>query len=121
MHERPRLLCSPLKFGKDAMSTNTRPAQDQLLASVQTAKNRLHYLSHNDWMLLVDRAKQVAFKKGDAFMQQGSHSKTLYIIAAGNETRRTPGAALAQIGPGALSGETEFVAHSRPSATATAE
>jgi len=121
MHGRPRLLCSPLKFGKDAMSTNTRPAQDQLLASVQTAKNRLQYLSHNDWMLLVDRAKQVAFKKGDVFIQQGSHSKTLYIIAAGKVNVSISGAALAQIGPGEICGEMAFLEDSRPSATATAE
>jgi CRP-like cAMP-binding protein len=103
------------------MSTNTRPGQDQLLASVQTAKNRLQYLSHNDWVLLVDHAKQVTFKKGDVFIQQGSQSKVLYVIATGKVNVSISGAALAQIGPGETCGEMAFLEDSRPSATATAE
>jgi CRP-like cAMP-binding protein len=100
---------------------STRPSQDQLLASLQTAKNRLQYLSHNDWMLLMDRAKQVTFKKGAVFIQQGSQSKTLYVIAAGKVNVTISGMALAQIGPGEICGEMAFLEDSRPSATATAE
>ena len=100
---------------------STRPSQDQLLASLQTAKNRLQYLSHNDWMLLMDRAKQVTFKKGDVFIQQGSESKTLYVIASGKANVSISGMALAQIGPGEICGEMAFLEDSRPSATATAE
>jgi CRP/FNR family cyclic AMP-dependent transcriptional regulator len=100
---------------------STRPSQDQLLASLQTAKNRLQYLSHNDWMLLMDRAKQVTFKKGDVFIQQGSQSKTLYVIASGTVNVSISGMALAQIGPGEICGEMAFLEDSRPSATAAAE
>jgi CRP-like cAMP-binding protein len=103
------------------MSMGTRPSQEQLLASLQTAKNRLQYLSHNDWMLLVDHAKQVTFKKGDVFIQQGSESKTLYVIAAGKVNVSISGMALAQIGPGEVCGEMAFLEDSRPSASATAE
>lgn len=99
----------------------TRSSQEQLLASLQTAKNRLQYFSHNDWMLLMDHAKQAAFKKGDVLIQQGSQSKMLYLIAAGKVNVSISGMALAQIGPGEICGEMAFLEDSRPSATATAE
>ena len=100
---------------------STRPDREQLLASLQTAKNRLQYLTHNDWMLLIDRAKQVTFKKGDILIQQGSESKALYLIAAGKVNVSISGMALAQIGSGEICGEMAFLEDSRPSATARAE
>jgi CRP-like cAMP-binding protein len=99
----------------------SRPGQEQLLASLQEGKTRLQYLSHNDWMLLLDRAKPVTFKKGEVLIQQSSQSKALYIIAAGNIKVSISGKALAQIGPGEICGEMAFLEDSRPSATATAE
>jgi CRP/FNR family cyclic AMP-dependent transcriptional regulator len=99
----------------------TRPGQEQLLASLQEGKTRLQYLSHNDWMLLLDRAKPVSFKKGDVLVQQSSQSKALYIIAAGKIKVSISGKVLAHIGPGEICGEMAFLEDSRPSATATAE
>jgi len=99
----------------------TRPGQEQLLASLQEEKNRLQYLTHNDWMLLLDRAKPVSFKKGDVLVQQASQSNTLYIIGAGKVKVSISGKVLAHIGPGEICGEMAFLEDSRPSATATAE
>src|SRR5438874_13459302 len=98
-----------------------RRGQEQLLASLQDEKNRLQYLSHNDWMLLLDRAQPVTFKKGDVLVQQASQAKTLFIIAAGKVKVSISGKVLAQIGPGEICGEMAFLEDSRPSATATAE
>jgi CRP-like cAMP-binding protein len=98
-----------------------RPGQEQLLASLRDEKNRLQYLSHNDWMLLLDRAKPVTFKKGDVLIQQASQSKTLFVIAVGKVKVSILGKGLAQIGPGEICGEMAFLEDSRPSATATAE
>src|SRR5256885_9774862 len=99
----------------------SRPGQEQLLASLQDENNRLQYLSHNDWMLLLDRAQPVNFKKGDVLVQQSSESKTLFVIAAGKVRVIISGKVLAQIGPGEICGEMAFLEDSRPSATATAE
>ena len=99
----------------------TRQDQEQLLASLQDVKNRLQYLSHNDWMLLLDRAQPIIFKKGDVLVQQASQAKTLFIIAAGKVKVSISGKVLAQIGPGEICGEMAFLEDSRPSATATAE
>jgi CRP-like cAMP-binding protein len=97
------------------------PGQEQLLASLQQEKNRLQYLSHNDWMLLLDRAKPVSFKKSGVLIQQGLQSNTLYLIAAGKVKVSISGKLLAHIGPGEICGEMAFLEDSRPSATATAE
>jgi CRP-like cAMP-binding protein len=99
----------------------TRAGKEQLLASLQNETNRLQYLSHNDWTLLLDRAKPVTFKKGDVLVQQASQSKTLFIIAAGKVKVTISGKVLAQIGPGQICGEMAFLEDSNPSATATAE
>src|ERR1700747_1709433 len=99
----------------------SRPGQEQLLASLQDVKHRLQYLSHNDWVLLLDRAKPVIFKKGEVLVQQASQSNTLYVIAVGKVKVGISGKVLAQIGPGEICGEMAFLEDSRPSATATAE
>lgn len=99
----------------------SRPGQEQLLTSLQEGKTRLQYLSHNDWMLLLDRAKPVSFKKGEVLIQQTSPSKALYIIAAGKIKVSISGKTLAQIGSGEICGEMAFLEDSHPSATATAE
>jgi CRP-like cAMP-binding protein len=99
----------------------TRQDKEQLLASLQAEKNRLQYLSHNDWMLLLDRAKPVTFNKGDVLVQQASQSKMLYLIAAGKVKVSISAKIVAHIGPGEVCGEMAFLEDSRPSATATAE
>ncbi|MGH9516960.1 MAG: Crp/Fnr family transcriptional regulator [Terriglobales bacterium] len=99
----------------------TRQDQEQLLESLQAEKNRLLYLSHNDWMLLLDRAKPVTFKKGDVLIQQASQSNTLYLITAGKVKVSISAKVLAHIGPGEVCGEMAFLEDSRPSATASAE
>jgi CRP/FNR family cyclic AMP-dependent transcriptional regulator len=99
----------------------TRAGKEQLLASLQNETNRLQYLSHNDWTLLLDRATPVTFKKGDVLVQQASQSNTLFIIAAGKVKVTISEKVLAQIGPGQICGEMAFLEDSRPSATATAE
>ena len=38
-------------------------AHEELLAILQTAKNRLEYVTQNDWTLIVDKAKRTTFKK----------------------------------------------------------
>ena len=97
------------------------PRGQELLASLQEGKTRLQYLSQNDWMLLLDRAKPVTFKKGDVLIQPASQSNTVYIIAAGKVKVSISGKILAQIEPGEICGEMAFLEDARPSATATAE
>lgn len=98
------------------------PLQEQLLSVVRSAKNRLEYLTPNDWVLLVDKAKKHSCKKGDILLQQGKQSKTVYLIVKG--TARVEGlfkVLIAQIGPGEICGEMAFLENGVASATVIAD
>jgi CRP/FNR family cyclic AMP-dependent transcriptional regulator len=103
------------------MSSPSRSAHGQLLSALRDAKNRLPYLTANDWSLIVDRAKQTTFKKNDVLIQQGSPSKVLYLIASGKVNVSVFGNSLAKLGAGEICGEMAFLEDSTASATATAE
>jgi|SRR5579884_864650 CRP-like cAMP-binding protein len=103
------------------MSSPSRSIHAQLLTALQEGKNRLSYLTANDWSLVVDRAKQVSFKKDEVLVQQNRPSKILYVIAEGKVMVSVQGKSLARIGPGEICGEMAFLEASIPSATATAE
>jgi CRP-like cAMP-binding protein len=104
------------------MPKSTGPAQERLLSILQTAPNRLEYLTPNDWVLLVDRAKQVTFQKDEILIQKGKQTKMVYLLVKG--AARIEGdfkARIAQIGPGQISGEMAFLENNVASATVTAE
>ena len=103
------------------MTSPSRSANLQLLAALQGAKNRLAYLTPNDWSLVVDRASQVTFTKNQVLIQQGAPSKILYVIAEGAVNVSIFGTSLARIGPGEICGEMAFLEDTTPSATATAD
>lgn len=103
------------------MSSPSRSIHAQLLIALQEGKNRLPYLTANDWALVIDRAKQVSFKKNEVLVQQNKPSKVLYVIAEGRVSVSVLGKSLARIGPGEICGEMAFLEASIPSATATAE
>ena len=100
----------------------TGRAQEQAVSILQTAPNRLEYLTPNDWALLVDRAKQVTFQKDEILIQKGRQTRMVYLLVKG--TARIEGdfkARIAQIGPGQISGEMAFLENNVASATVTAE
>lgn len=103
------------------MSSPSRSVQDNLLAALQDSKNRLQYLSSNDWSLIIDRAKRVTFKKNELLIQQGKSSKMIYVIAAGKVSVSVSGVPLAHIGPGGICGEMSFLEDTLPSASASAD
>ena len=57
------------------MPTPTSPAQERLLSVLRAARNRLEYLTQNDWLLIIDRAKRITFQKDEALIQQGMQAK----------------------------------------------
>lgn len=96
-------------------------SQQELLSILQTASNRLEYLTPNDWTLIVDRAKRAAFSKGDVLIQQGKQAKAVYILVHGTAKVESSKAVIAHIGPGQVCGEMAFLENGAASATVTAE
>ena len=109
--------------GESLSSMNKRiePAQEQLVSILRTAKNGLQYLTQNDWVLLVDRAKLVVVKKGSTLIQQGKQTRMVYLLVKGRVTIESSGAKIAQIGPGQICGEMAFLEDTLASATATVD
>jgi CRP-like cAMP-binding protein len=103
------------------MSTRTGLTHEQVLSASQATKNRLEYLTPNDWALITDRAKLVTFKKGEGLLRQGKQSKVVYVITSGKVSVAVSGTRLAQLGPGQVCGEMAFLENTLASATATAE
>ncbi|MGC2193693.1 MAG: cyclic nucleotide-binding domain-containing protein [Terriglobales bacterium] len=97
------------------------PAHEELLSVLQTAKNRLEYVTQNDWMLIVDRAKRTVFKKDDVLIHAGKQNKTVYLLVKG--IAKVEGAAktlIAQLAPGEVCGEMAFLENAMASASVTA-
>lgn len=103
------------------MTKSTGSAQEQLFKALQTAKNRLEYLTRNDWALIIDRAQRLTFKENEKLVEQGKHTKTLYLVAAGKVSVVVAKTPIARIGPGEICGEMAFLENSVPSAAVTAE
>jgi CRP-like cAMP-binding protein len=72
-------------------------------------------------MLIIDRAKQAVFKKGEPLILQNKASKSLFVIVSGKVNVSVSGTMLARIGPGEICGEMAFLEDTLPSASATAE
>jgi CRP-like cAMP-binding protein len=94
------------------MATPKKDAAHEALLSVfQTAKNRLEYLTPNDWVLIVDRAKRTTLNRGDALIHAGKQNKTVYLIVKGRARVETGAskAFVAQLEAGEVCGEMAFL------------
>jgi CRP-like cAMP-binding protein len=94
---------------------------EQLMSVLRTAKNRLEYLTPNDWSLILDKSRRQSFKKGERLVAQGKQSRALYLLGAGKVNISVAGARIAQIGPGEICGDMAFLENSVASATAIAD
>jgi len=104
------------------MNKLTAAVQEQILSVLQTAEDRLEYLTPNDWALIVDRSQQVSFKKQDFLIQKGKQARILYLLVKGTAKIEADfRARIAEIGPGQICGEMAFLENSVASATVTAQ
>ncbi len=96
-------------------------AHEELLSVLRQAKHRLEYVTPNDWTLIVDRAKRVAFKKDDLLIQSGKQQKTLYLLVKGKaKVESSAKVLIAQLEPGEICGEMAFLENGIASASVTA-
>lgn len=98
-----------------------RASHQQLLSIVRTAKNRLEYLTDNDWMLMMDRAKRLTFAPGSHLIQERKSVRTLFLLVSGKLKVTVKEAPVAQIAPGEVCGDMAFLENSIASATVTAD
>jgi extracellular factor (EF) 3-hydroxypalmitic acid methyl ester biosynthesis protein len=96
-------------------------AHEELLSILRTAKNRLEYLTQNDWVLIVDRAQRTTFKKGDVLIHAGKQNKMVYWLVKGNaRVEAASRAFIAQLEPGEVCGEMAFLENGVASASVVA-
>lgn len=120
-HPSPAVRCVARESNRKMANPKKDPAHEELLAILRTAKNRLEYLTQNDWALIVDRATRSVFKSGEVLIQQGKQTKTVYLLVSGNaRVEGSSKAFLAEIGPGEVCGEMAFLENGVASATVTA-
>jgi len=100
---------------------SSESTHEQLVYKLRSAKNGLQYLTQNDWILLLDRAKNVAFKKGEKLIQQGKQTRVVYLLLKGRIGITVAAGKIAEVLPGQICGEMAFLEDSLASATATAE
>jgi len=96
--------------------------RERLLSALQGANNRLEYLTQNDWFLIADKAEQLEFKKGTKLLQQGTQTKSVYLLLKGTAVIQADSKTrIAQIGPGEICGDMAFLENGEASATVIAE
>ena len=102
------------------MPAGAESTQEQLLSVLQTAKNRLEYLTPNDWTLFFDRAKDMLIRGGENIycveVENALHEHPSVLDAAvvglshltlGEEPAAWPGVAMHSVNPTAVAAISE--------------
>ncbi len=89
---------------------------------LQTSRNRLEYLTANDWALIADKSQILTFHKQDIVIQVGMRPRHLFFVLSGKaRIESTPGVKLAEVSEGDICGEMSFLEGSVASARVVAE
>ena len=106
----------PLAFGWKPEKVSSGPATKN-----EALTQSLCYLTDNDHVLIMGRAKQQTFSKGEPLIKQGMPSPAFYIVRSGNARVERNGQKLAMIGAGNVCGEMTLLEDSAASASVIAE
>jgi CRP-like cAMP-binding protein len=89
------------------------------------AKNRLQYLTPNDWVLITARAQRLTFKLGQEIIHEGALGDTLYVIRRGSATVELTGTSsptvVAQLERDDICGDMAFLERSTATASVIAK
>jgi CRP-like cAMP-binding protein len=95
---------------------------DKLEVDLVVAKSQLQYVTRNDWVLILDKAKYLNFKKDETLIQQGKQPATVFVIMNGGARIVNGfGVTIARICPGEICGEMAFLENTHASASVVAE
>jgi CRP-like cAMP-binding protein len=82
-------------------------------------------LGPQDWALLNEHVKPVAYRRGHVILEEGGHRRALHIVNSGTvrveQAQNGRGIALALLGPGEIFGEMGFVENAPASASVVAQ
>ena len=56
------------------MAKEQRAEAQEFLAALRAAKNRLEYVTPNDWALILDKATRQSFAEGSKLIELGKHN-----------------------------------------------
>jgi CRP-like cAMP-binding protein len=95
---------------------------DKQEVDLVVAKSQLLYVNRNDWVLILDKAKCLNFKKDETLIHQGKQPGSVFVVMEGRaKIRNGFGATIARISPGEICGEMAFLESTHASASVVAE
>jgi CRP/FNR family transcriptional regulator, cyclic AMP receptor protein len=100
----------------------SEPPKNEQLRTLLTAKNRLEYLTDDDWAVLAGKSEVASFSNQDVIIQAGVRPRHLFFILNGKaliESAR--GTRLAEVSEGEVCGEMSFLEDTIASARVVAE
>ena len=104
------------------MAKDQRAEQEEFLAVLQAAKNRLEYVTANDWALLLDKATRRSFAQGDQLIELNQKNPNIIFVAKGSASIVSGrGWQIASVCAGEILGEMAFLEGTKPSATVVAD
>src|ERR1700693_3589023 len=104
------------------MAKDPRAEIQEFLAILQSAKNRLEYVTPNDWALILDKATRRSFAQGAQLIQLNKQNPNIFFVAKGAASIvSSRGWQIASIRAGEILGEMAFLEGAKPSATVVAD
>ena len=104
------------------MAKDLRAEIQEFLAVLQAAKNRLEYVTPNDWALILDKATRRSFAQGDQLIQLNKQNPTIIFVVKGSASIvSSRGWHIASVCAGEILGEMAFLEGTTPSATVVAD
>lgn len=104
------------------MAKDPRAEIQEFLAILQSAKNRLEYVTPNDWALILDKATRRSFAQGSQLIQLNKQNPNILFVAKGAASIvSSRGWQIASVRAGEILGEMAFLEGSKPSATVVAD
>jgi CRP-like cAMP-binding protein len=94
----------------------------KLEVDLVVAKSQLPYVNRNDWVLILDKAKYLNFKKNEILIQEGKQPAMVFVVMDGRaKIKNGFGVTIARISPGEICGEMAFLENTTASAAVVAE
>jgi CRP-like cAMP-binding protein len=104
------------------MAKDPRAEIEEFLAILQSAKNRLEYVTPNDWALILDKATHRSFAQGSQLIELNKQNPNILFVAKGAASIvSSSGWQIASVRAGEILGEMAFLEGSKPSATVVAD